>query len=175
MRCAEWADGDGVAPHYGYGNDAPKIATEAQEEIQFCTLTTVSGEPSLRSSVCDTRRISGHCLSDATASPRASRFESPQLHQEVGASDGRFRLPGVLRSLNGLAGAPGARFRCQAMYTVNWSSTPTEPSRRRSSTSGTHETASSIKSRAFASATEEATVRRPSRHLLLRHRSGSRE
>ena len=42
----------------------------------------------------------------ANALPSASRFESPPLHQEVGASDGRFRLPGVLRSFNGLAGAP---------------------------------------------------------------------
>jgi hypothetical protein len=49
------------------------------------------------------RRLLNRRLPEGIA--KSIRFESPQLHQEVGASDGRFRLPGVLRSFNGLAGA----------------------------------------------------------------------
>ena len=43
--CAEWADGTAWAPTTAMAmiSFAPKIAAEAQEEIQFYTLTTVSG------------------------------------------------------------------------------------------------------------------------------------
>jgi hypothetical protein len=51
------------------------------------------------------------------------------------------------------------RFRCQATCIVNWSSTRTEPSRRRSSTSDAQEITCLTKSRAFVLATETATER----------------
>jgi hypothetical protein len=48
-------------------------------------------------------------LTFASRSLRASRFESPQLHQEVRASKGEFRLPRLPRSFNRLAEAKARR------------------------------------------------------------------
>jgi hypothetical protein len=54
---------------------------------------------------CCSRRWSLTCLISkfARASPRASRFESPQLHQEVRANRPGFPAPTIPRLLNALA------------------------------------------------------------------------
>ena len=88
----------GFDPPYGRGqlSDAcerhRRRATEARESIAI-------EKPRLRTLTEGKDGSGSHCARDG------HRFESPQLHHEVRASESGFRLPGVPRGFNGLARA----------------------------------------------------------------------